>query len=83
MRETTDQSHICKRCGVGLPVTWNKEYCKKCYELVLFDEVREYIRANDVTEREVAEYFDIPREKVKRWIEDGRVEYVSTRHKLI
>ena len=65
----------CLRCGKELPLRYEKDYCKNCEEAILFDEVRDYIRDNNVTESEVAEYFGIPKQKVKEWIRDGRVEY--------
>ena len=73
----------CKRCGKLLPKSWTDDFCEICQEANLFDEVRDYIRDNNVTEREVAEYFGISRAKVKEWIRDGRVEYTSTRNKLV
>lgn len=65
----------CARCGKLLPKNSKEEYCSNCAEAMLFDEVRDYIRNNNVTERDVAEHFQIPKEKVKAWIRDGRVEY--------
>lgn len=65
----------CARCGKLLPRSYKKDYCEGCQEALLFDEVRDFIRNNNVTEREVAEYFDLPREKVRAWLRDGRIEY--------
>lgn len=69
----------CLRCGKLLPKSTEEEYCPSCKEAMLFDEVRDFIRENNVTEREVAEYFHLPKEKVKAWIRDGRVEYRNNR----
>lgn len=65
----------CARCGKLLPKSWKDEYCEACKDALLFDEVRDYIRNNNVTEREVTETFGLSKEKVKAWIRDGRVEY--------
>lgn len=80
---TTYEKNNCKRCGKFLPKNWDGDYCDTCKEAILFDQVRDFIRDNNVTEREVAEYFGIPRAKVKEWIQDGRVQYTSTRNKLL
>lgn len=65
----------CARCGKLLPKSYKEEYCTNCKEAMLFDEVRDYIRSGNVTERDVAEHFGISKEKVKAWIREGRVEY--------
>lgn len=75
MNEESTQYKYCKGCGMMLPVTYPKDYCPGCEELALFDEVRDYIRSNDVNEYDVAEHFDIPIKQVKDWIKDGRIEY--------
>ena len=68
--------HACPQCGRILPASYpNGEICPSCKEMNLFAEVREYIRDNDVNEFEVAIHFNIPRMKVKEWIEEGRIEY--------
>ncbi len=68
--------HSCPQCGRLLPATVPKgEICPACRELNLFADVREYIRQNDVNEFEVAIHFNIPRDKVKEWINEGRIEY--------
>lgn len=68
--------HACPQCGRILPQDYPKgDFCPACKEMNLFDEVREYIRANDVNEFEVAIHFNIPRSKVKEWIAEGRIEY--------
>ena len=68
--------HSCPQCGRMLSADVPRgELCEACKEMKLFDEVREYIRKNDVNEFEVAIHFGIPRLKVKRWIKEGRIEY--------
>jgi RNA polymerase subunit RPABC4/transcription elongation factor Spt4 len=73
----------CAMCGRPIAVDSKTEYCKACTEESLFKEVREYIRTHDVTEYELAETFQIPKTKVRRWIHDGRIEYVESQHKLV
>ncbi len=65
----------CKDCGRPLPIDYSDYICPGCKENNLFREVRDYIRANDVNEYQVAETFNIPVEQVKLWIRNGRIEY--------
>ncbi len=69
------QRKNCARCGKILPESYEKDFCRKCEEEELFIQVREYIRDNDVTEMEVAEYFNIPKQKIKEWIREGRIQH--------
>lgn len=62
-------------CRRPLPLDYEEELCPGCVENRLFNEVKEYIRSRDVTEYQVAEHFKIPHRKVKKWIEEGRIEY--------
>ncbi len=75
MKEEKGAYNYCKTCGRILAPTYEGEYCPACEENRLFDEVRDFIRKNDVTEVQVAEYFGISQKKVKSWIKDGRIEY--------
>lgn len=70
-----DNMKFCAVCHRSLPESYEEELCPVCQENQLFGQVREYIRANDVNEYQVAEHFDIPRRQVKKWIEEGRIEY--------
>lgn len=70
-----DNLKFCSICRRPLPLDYDKEMCPGCIENQLFNEVKEYIRSRDVTEYQVAEHFQIPHRKVKRWIEEGRIEY--------
>lgn len=65
----------CEECRKPLPLTYKAALCPSCIEQKLFREVKEYIRTNDVTEYDVAEHFNIPRQRVKQWIREGRIEY--------
>lgn len=65
----------CEYCGGILPRNSTSDFCKSCQEILLFHEVKEFIRANDVNEFQVAEYFELPLRVVKGWIKEGRIEY--------
>lgn len=75
MKEENNAYKYCKYCGRVLAPTYKEDNCPMCIENILFDQVREYIRANDVTEQQVANHFQIPQKKVKGWIKEGRIEY--------
>ena len=70
-----DEYKYCEICNVPMPLTYENSVCPGCVEEKLFRDVKEYIRANDVTEYDVAYEFHIPIRKVKKWIQEGRVEY--------
>lgn len=70
-----DEYKYCEICGVPMPLTYENSVCPGCMEEKLFRDVKEYIRANDVTEYDVAYEFHIPVRKVKKWIQEGRIEY--------
>lgn len=65
----------CEVCGRPMALSYEKSVCPQCEEEDLFRRVRDYIRANDVTEYDVAYDFHIPIRKVKKWIQEGRIEY--------
>ncbi len=68
---------VCQGCGRMLPNDSEEEYCGVCKEQNLFKEVREFIRDNDVTERDVCREFGLSKWKVREWIKNGRIEYVE------
>lgn len=70
-----DNLYICKRCKRQLPPTYEEELCPTCINQALFEDVKDYIRANDVNEMNVADHFHIPVSTVKAWIREGRIEY--------
>lgn len=74
-RKNTLNYKYCTFCGRPIPRSTEYVCCPECQELILFRAVREYIRANDVNEFQVADHFDIPLRLVKRWIREGRIEY--------
>lgn len=65
----------CQFCNAPIPRHSEETYCPKCRDRVLFMEVRDFIRANDVNEFQVADHFGIPLRIVKEWIREGRIEY--------
>lgn len=72
----------CTVCSRPLPADYEKDFCPDCEEEALFKEIREYIRNNRVTEFELAEVFGIPQSKVRKWIKEGRIEYVNEENKV-
>lgn len=70
-------------CGRALPINYEKDHCPACEDDVLFKDIREYIRTHDVTEFELAEIFHIPQSKVRKWIKEGRIEYVTGENKMM
>ena len=78
-----NQYKFCKFCGRTLPAKYDGECCSYCLENELFQNVKDFIRANDVNEYQVALYFDIPVLKVKKWIREGRIEYKDHDGKII
>lgn len=71
-----DNYKYCEYCGKPLPLSFEGTVCAACQEQQLFRDVKEFIRSNDnVTEYDVAKQFDIPIQRVKHWIREGRIEY--------
>lgn len=68
--------HECRSCHKQLPLTYSGDLCPSCEEIELFARVKEFIRSrNDVKEQDVVEKFGIPKQKVRKWIREGRIEY--------
>lgn len=70
----------CSQCGNRIPSSSKKLLCEKCSDTILLDDVKEYIRTCNrqgvpVHEHDVAKIFEIPRGKVKQWINEGRITY--------
>lgn len=70
-----DNLKLCKRCKRQLPSTYEEDLCPICINQALFEDVKDYIRGNDVNEMDVAEHFHIPVATIKAWIKEGRIEY--------
>lgn len=71
-----EETPRCRQCGRVLPDVYEDgDLCPACQETNLFAEVKDFIRANDVKEMDVAEHFDIPVSKVRKWIREGRIQY--------
>ncbi len=73
----------CLQCKRYLPDDYEDELCPRCQDINLFAEVRDYIRANDVREMDVAKHFNIPLNKVRSWIREGRIVYKTSDGKTI
>ena len=73
----------CKQCGRRLHPEYNKDICPACMEMNLFNEVKDYIRKNDVNESQVADHFGISNAKVRAWIREGRIQYKNTDGKTV
>lgn len=78
-----EELRLCEQCHRTLPREYKKSICPSCEEIKLFGKVKEYIRANEVTEYDVSEHFHISRKKVKSWIKEGRIEYKDPDKKKI
>ena len=74
-KEEGPKPRICINCGRRLLRDIEGNLCPRWAEQELFCEVRDYIRANDVKDYEVAEHFNLPLSKVKEWIKQGRIQY--------
>lgn len=66
---------ICEFCGRRLPRDYSEAFCPTCLDYKLLNDVKDFIRENDVNEYQVAERFQIPLKQVKEWIREGRIEY--------
>lgn len=73
--ENMRQRNVCPNCGKPIARSYKEKMCPACLDEVLYPQVKEYILHHSVTELEVAEHFDIPLQKVRSWIRDGRIEY--------
>ena len=65
----------CEFCNRPRPNDYEGTLCPRCKDHKLFHDVKEFIRANQVNEYEVADHFKIPLKQVKEWIREGRIEY--------
>ncbi len=71
--ESTEK--VCKQCSRRLSPMYQEDLCPVCIENNLFNDVKDYIRKNDVHEQDVAEHFHISVAKVRNWIREGRIQY--------
>ena len=65
----------CEICHRNLPLNYKDTTCPVCSEHLLFQQVKEYIRSDDVNEYQVADRFQIPLQLVRKWIREGRIQY--------
>lgn len=68
---------VCEFCNRIMPSDVSGNVCPSCKEEYLFSKVKDYIRDNEVNEYMVADHFQIPLRRVRRWIKEGRIEYVD------
>ena len=68
-----EQEFVCLRDGIF--EDYARDLCSVCETQLIFDDVREYIRSEEVNEYDVAKHFDIPVGMVQQWIKEGRIEY--------
>lgn len=68
----------CRQCGKTLNPQYKDDLCPACKEMNLFNQVKEYIRSNEVNEADVAEHFGLPNTQVRKWIREGRIQYKDT-----
>ncbi|MBP3677073.1 MAG: hypothetical protein J6I97_01865, partial [Agathobacter sp.] len=76
-RKNSINYKYCEHCGAAIPRSAEFACCAKCQETILFHEVKNYIRENNVNEFQVAERFNIPLRLVKQWMRELRIEYVN------
>ena len=70
----------CEYCGAAIPRSSEFSCCANCQDTIIFREVKEYIRSNNVNEFQVAERFNIPLRIVKQWMRDQRIEYIRPKY---
>lgn len=73
-----DNYKHCTNCHRPLALDYKEDLCPACIEYLLFQQVKEFIRANDVNEYQVSDHFGIPLIQVKGWIREGRIQYKET-----
>ena len=76
-RKNSVRLKYCTHCGCAISRNSELKFCANCQETILFQEVREYIRSNNVNEFQVAEHFGLPLSVVKSWMREHRIEYVK------
>lgn len=65
----------CENCNAVLPPEYDGSVCQSCAELLLFQDVKDFIRSGDYNEYDVSQYFNIPLAQVRKWIREGRIQY--------
>lgn len=79
-RKQSINHKYCEHCGQPIPRSAEFNCCAHCQETILFHEVKNYIRENNVNEFQVAERFGIPLRIVKHWMKERRIEYVNPKN---
>ena len=68
----------CQVCGRRIPISYTGEVCTACEEKRLFEEVKDYIRKNDVTEFKLAEKFGLSQRKIQKWMNEGLIQFAGS-----
>lgn len=76
-RKQSINHKYCEHCGQAIPRSAEFACCANCQETILFHQVKDYIRENNVNEFQVAEHFGIPLRIVKHWMKERRIEYIN------
>lgn len=79
-KQNSIQHKFCAHCGVAIPRSAEFACCVRCQETIVFQEVRDYIRHNNVNEFQVAEHFGLPLGLVKHWMKERRIEYTEGKY---
>ena len=81
-RKNSIHHKYCSHCGALISRNSELSFCARCQETVVFREVRDYIRQNNVNEFQVAEHFGLPLSVVKYWMNERRIEYIDPISKI-
>jgi len=73
--ENTPRFKYCSKCHKPMPRSITDDVCPECAKKDLYEEVKDFIEHNDVTEFEVATRFGIEIAQVRQWIDEGLFEY--------
>lgn len=78
-RDLFGNFHYCSNCHKPMTLSYEEDCCPACKDQLLFRDVKDYIRSHDVNEYNVADHFNIPIQKVRGWIREGRIQYKDER----
>ena len=65
----------CTDCGRRIAISYKGEVCTACEERRQFEEIKDYIRKNDVTEFKLAEKFGLSQRKIQKWMNEGLIQF--------
>ena len=78
--ETARPKKLCSNCGKPMARSHKGGLCPACLDDMLYPQVKDFILHNNVTVMAGAEHLDITLQKDRRWLSDGRFEYIGLRH---